>query len=549
MSTEHSPEGTPEDRTPENPRHRRSTLVAVSVAAAVLLAGGGGAYWASTASDGGGDGTPAAGQGDPPPLKLDGYGTGGSGSAGPDEGIAPGEPDPSGARYRAKGSLPDGPDSAHVYRAQGEVSRERAQRLAKALDVPGAPRLVDDTWKFGLTRDASGPTLDVQKKAPGTWTYVRYGKGGAGGCTEPPMSGPKDQKGGTSSSASDARCPAPGDLSQEPKDGEGDGAGPVSEREAKKAAGPALKSIGLSDAKLDASRTMGALRLVNADPVFEGLPTYGWHTGLQVGSDGQVAGGSGHLTELTKGPDYPVLGAEETLKELNKSSGGDRVGIDGCASAAPDHGAVGIEGGDAPKDSGPDSEQRRGDQPGAEACASAGGTTSQTQTAPKSEPMTVRDAVFGLAIHFVAGKQALVPSWMFEVEQPGATGPRSTYTVTHPAVQPKYIARSTPGGTPPTSSPEKPGGAAKTRTHIESYSVDGRTLTLHFWGGVCSNYSASADASDGTVKAQVTGVEKKPGKVCIKIAKQFEKKVTLDEPLGDREVVDASTGRDVPKKK
>ncbi|MET8676464.1 hypothetical protein ABZW18_02375 [Streptomyces sp. NPDC004647] len=549
MSTEHTPpasgggtptEGTPADRTPDTQRHRRSTLIAVSVAAAVLLAGGGGAYWASTASDGEGDGgAPAAGQGDPPPLELDGYS--GGGSPGSSSGIAPGEPDPAGARYHAQGTLPDGPESAPVYRAQAEVSRAQAERLAKALGVRGAPRLVQDTWKFGLTRDASGPTLEVSKKAPGTWTYVRYGKGGAVECTEPPMSGPKDGKGGEDASTA-VRCPAPGDLSQGSDGGE-DGAGPVSEEKAKKAVGPALEGIGLSDAKLDARQTMGAIRVVNADPVLGGLPTYGWHTGLQVGSDGQVVGGSGHLTELKKGAEYPVLGAAETMKELNKSAGGGGgVGIGGCASAVPHEGAVGIEGGGKAK---------------SKPCATPGEATPKQEQKPK--PVEVRDAVFGLAVHLVAGQQALVPSWMFEAEQPGATGPRNTFTVTHPAVQRRYIAEPSPSQAPsrapgtekpgdrPTGEPARPGGGSGP-AHIESYSADGRTLTLSFWGGVCSDYSASADASSGTVKAQVTGEEKEPGKKCIKIAKQFEKKVTLDKPLGDRKVVDASTGTAVPKK-
>jgi hypothetical protein len=564
VSTEQipEPEGTPARPAAGTPRRRRPSLVAVSVAAAVLLAGGGAAYWASTASDGGGgNGRPAAGRGDPPPLELDGYGQRGDSADedGPD--IAPGEPNPYGARYRAAGPLPDGPDSAPVYRAQGEVTRAQAERLAKVLGVPGAPRLVQDTWKFGLTRDASGPTLDVSSEAPGTWTYARYGAAGADGCVEPPMSGPgpKGGKGDGSSSSSPTRCPAPGDLQTGPPgppgppgpagpvgpavggDGTGHGGeddgggGPVSEREAKKAAGPVLKGIGLSDAKLDASRTIGAVRIVNANPVLDELPTYGWQTGLQIGSDGQVVGGSGHLSDLKKGPDYPVLDAKETLDRLNDAGrGDDRVGIGGCASAVPLDGAESGEARALP------CEPPTGD--------------AKPLPVPKPMSVTVRDAVFGLAVHFVAGQQALVPSWLFEVEQPGpgAKGEQSTFTVTHPAVRDEYIARSSAGdgtgtGDRPTPEPAEPGGAV-TAMHIESYSADGRTLTLRFWGGVCSDYSASADTSEpGVVKVKVLGKERKPGQVCIKIAKQFEEKVTLDKPLGDRKVVDAATGKAVPR--
>ncbi|WP_432097534.1 hypothetical protein [Streptomyces sp. bgisy100] len=514
-------EGTPENRASDNPRQRRSTLVAVSVAAAVLLAGGGGAYWASTAGDGGGgQGTPAAGQGDPPPLKLDGYGQSAK-HEGP-AGIAPGEPDPSGNEYRAEGRLPEAPGSAHVYRAQGEVTREQAEKLAKALDVPGAPRLDAGTWKFG-TPDTAGPTLDINSKAPGTWTYVRYGT--TTDCAEPgPKDGPDGKKGAS------PRCAAPGEAPA-PKDDKDKGSGPVSEEKAKKAVGPALKGIGLSDAKLDAGQTVGALRMVNAEPKYDGLPTYGWQTGLQVGADGQVVGGSGHLTRMTKGADYPVLSAQEALKRLNAMGGGGKVGIAGCASAVPHDGSMGIEG---------------GEKPGEENCPPAGGKRPTDRG-----PLTVRDATFGLAIHYVDGKQALVPSWMFEVEQPGTKTPDDSYTVTHPAVQPKYLAGSS-SDDGPTAKPEKPGKPGKagsgTQADIESYSADGRTLTLKFWGGVCHTYTASVNTSDGSVQAEIRGEEKNPGEKCIKIAKQYEKKVQLDKPLGERKVVDASDGKTVAKK-
>lgn len=553
MSTDNTPGNPPEDTpdratghdAPRPPRRRpRPALVAASVAAAVLLAGGGGAYWASTASDDGGA-TSAAGRGDPPPLQLDGYGqpatgagTGGGGSPEGSAGIAPGEPDPQGARYRAAGPMPDGPDSAPVYRVQGDVSRAQAERLAHALGVRGTPRLVDDTWKFGLTRDASGPTLDVAKKAPGTWTYARYGMNHPGGPGAP--NGP-DGGGGEG----------------------GDGSGPVSEQAAKKAAAPVLKGAGLGGAKLDATPAMGAVRIVNADPVVGGLPTYGWQTGLQIGPDGQVVGGSGHLAGLKKGPDYPVMGAGETLKLLNEASGGGRVGIGGCASAAPHDGgqeeshnqampcAKSESGGGGGEMKAQGQVEGRAEG-GPQAQSQAQGRT-QGPDQPEPKPVAVRKAVFGLAVHFVAGKQALVPSWMYEVAPPGAKTGQSTFTVTQPAVQQKYIARQpAPGGggtgDQPTSGPAKPGGGKP--VHLESYGVDGRTLTLRFWGGVCSDYSATADTSaPGKVKVEVTGKDKKPGQMCIKIAKRLEEKVTLDRPLGDRSIVDAATGKAVAQAK
>lgn len=270
---------------------RRSPLVAASVAAAVLLAGGGGAYWAATAADNGDDDTrSAAADGDrtPPPLALDGAATPTTPSR---EGIAPGEPDPHGGRlvYRASGKLPDGPARAAVQRTEGSATAAEVTRLAKALGLTGAPQSEATSWKVGSDGDGSGPVLRVNKQAPGSWTFTRYGTGGTDNC----------KKGAVCSSAPD-------------------GSGrPVDEKAAKAAAAPVLKAAGQDGAALDARQLMGSARVVNADPVVDGLPTYGWATGIQVGPDGHVVGGAGMLKGLEKGDAYPVIGAAEALKQLN----------------------------------------------------------------------------------------------------------------------------------------------------------------------------------------------------------------------------------------
>jgi hypothetical protein len=552
VSTEHTPEGTPdgapEGRTPDGtapeagtpagsgpgggtrgedtrgesgsgaaPRRRYSSLIAASVAVAVLLAGGGVAYWASSAP-GGADGTrgTAAGRSDPPPLELGGYAEG-DGWA-----IAPGEPNPSGGSYRAAGELPDGPDSAPVYRLTGEVTRAQVERLARALGVAGRPRLEQDTWKLGPTGDASGPTLLVAKQAPGTWTYARYG-GSAGTCTEPAPPEEPAKPSQDADSPVSPRCPAPGETPAGPAGG---ATKPVSEEAAERAAAPVLEAVGLGGAQLDAGTTSGAVRTVNANPVVGGLPTYGWHTGLQIGADGRVMTGSGPLAAPARGADYPVLGAQETLERLNDLGGSGWADIGGCASPVP-----------LVESSGPV-------RPEILPCGSA--------EPALPEPATVRSADFGLAVYAIGTGQALVPSWLFEVEQPGATGPRSTYTVTHPAVRPQYIAQPSPGRADPgggaDGTAEEPLGPGRSQMHIESYSVDGRTLSLHFWGGVCSAYSASVEESATAVTARITGEEINQGRACIMIAQEFEEKVTLDEPLGDRKVLDAGTGETVPKR-
>jgi hypothetical protein len=489
----------------DQPRRRRSPVAVASVAAAVLLVGGGGAYFTATATGGSGgrDGSGAPrGDGTPPLLALDGYTeTGASGTAGTG-GIAPGEPDPNGVTYRAGGELPDGPSSAAVHRTKGTVTAAEVAKLAEALGVEGTPKAAGDAWQVGATKDGFGAGLRVGKKAPGSWTFSRFAPG-TDNCKGITTCANRSGNAGGSESAKGA------DVD------------PVSVAAAKKAAAPVLKAVGQDDAKLDAGQLMDAVRVVNAEPKVGGLPTYGWTTGVQIGPDGQVVGGSGQLKAPAKTDTYPVLSAKETLGLLNGSGTGDgRVGIGGCASPVP------------LKD--------RNETP----CEASG------TAAPKPEPVVVEDAVFGLAAHLADGRQALVPSWLFEVRPSGAD---DTFTVTHPAVDPKYLTAPQQPQADPSPRPSEPGGGTSTApggkrdVRVEGYSADGKELTVRFTGGVCSDYSASADESGGEVTVKVTDKPDKD-KVCILIAKVFHEKVDLDKPLGDRKVV-GSNGKAVPQEK
>nr|WP_280877418.1 hypothetical protein [Streptomyces pseudovenezuelae] len=473
------------------PNRRRPRVLVASVAAAVLLVGGGGAYLAATASggDGGSDPGAAASGGDggtPPQLVLDGYAESGS------NGIAPGEPNPYGVTYKVDGSLPDGPDSAPVYRATGEVTKDEVTRLAKALGVDGSPVVKGQAWQVGPDKDGSGPSLVVDKAAPGTWTFHRFAAG-------------------TDACKSMTVCP------QDPANPAGD---TVSEAAAKKAAAPVLKAIGQDDAKVDASQVMGAQRVVNADPTVGGLPTYGWTTGITVSAQGEVVGGTGQLKAPVKDDTYPVLSAKKTLALMNAAPTTDhRMGIGGCASSVPLKDRL-----EAP----------------------CGSSTSQ----PTRETVTVGDAVFGLAARSVDGRQALVPSWLFQVRSAGAA---DAFRVTYPAVDPKYLASpsTTPTGEPsPTASTpgDEPTAAPEPRdVEVQGYSADGRELTVTFTGGVCADYKATASESGDEVTATVTETPWKD-KVCIMIAKEIQKTVRLDEPLGDRKVV-GSGGKGIPLEK
>ncbi|MGW7379384.1 hypothetical protein [Streptomyces sp. NPDC054794] len=471
----------------ERSGRRKSPLVAASVAAAVLLVGIGGTYLAAHAngdSRGGTGSSAPGGDGTPPPLALDGVSEGGT------EGIAPGEPNPYGVRYEVGGSLPDGPGSAAVYRAQGQVTQDEVARLAKALGIDGTPVAEGQTWRVG--RDAAGPSLRVNKEAPGSWTFSRYAPG-------------TDNCKGTLVCAQDPGAPADD---------------PVTVTAAKKAAAPILKALGQDDAKVDANQVMGAQRVVNADPVVGGLPTYGWTTGLTVDKQGEVIGGNGLLKSPAKSDTYPVLSARKTLDLMNAAPHTDhRMGIGGCASPVP------------MKD--------RLEQP----CGSS-------TTAPKQDTaaVTVEHAVFGLASHSVDGRQALVPSWLFEVR---GTDARGTFTVTHPAIDPKYLVPASAPSTAPSAAPTSPGdrptateAPTARNVKVDGYTSDDRELTVSFTGGVCADYKASAEESADEVTVRVTETPW-PDKVCVLIAKQYAQTVRLDQPLGTRKVV-GTDGSAVP---
>ncbi|MGV9421405.1 hypothetical protein ACWDO6_28455 [Streptomyces sp. NPDC003674] len=467
----------------------RSRAVIVSVAAAVLLAGGGGAYLAA-AGNGSGHRADAGASGPgatPPPLRLDKWTGGGT------EGIAPGEPDPYGASYVAVGELPDGPGSAPVYGPGSGVREEQVTRLARALGVEGAPVAEGRGWRVG-GKDGSGPVLRVNRDAPGDWTYSRYSPG-------------TDDCRKVTVCAHDPAAPA---------------ADPVSADAAEKAAAPVLKALGQEDAAIDAGRVMGAQRVVDADPVVGGLPTYGLTTGLTVDANGELAGGHGMLTAPVRGDTYPVLSAARTLALMNKGpKAGHRMGIGGCASPVP--------------------LKERLEQP-------CGGAPSAPGAADPVNPLKVDKAVFGLAARSSEGRQVLVPAWLFEVR--GSTA-RGAFTLAYPAVDPKYLlergpaidpeALTAPGG----SAAPEPGTATRTRKVTpDGYRADGRELRVSFTGGVCSRYRAAAKESAGRVTVTVTE-RSRPGEMCVAMGRQYARTVRLDAPVAGREVV-ASDGRRLP---
>ncbi|KQX53303.1 MULTISPECIES: hypothetical protein [unclassified Streptomyces] len=497
----------------ENVRRRRNVLAA-SVAAGVLLAGGGGVYLAATAS---GDDTGPAGRaadaaGPPPQLRLGGGGTdpGGGATTRGGPGIAPGEPDPGGGPngtvYTAKGPLPQGPSSAAVHRPEGLVTSAEVTRLADALGVSGRPALVGDVWTIRPEQDGSGPRLDVAKRAPGNWTYSWYDGGPVG-----------------DTCLKGKACPPPGEPSKSSPGGT-----PLSEAAAKAAAAPVLKALGQDDAKVDASRVVnGSVRVVNADPVVGGLPTHGWSTGLHIGRDGKPVSGSGMLKAPVEGAVYPVVGASKALAALNEESkGSGPIGADGCLGKPPSSPGDVIGNGRVEGEGKPE----------------PGGPCRTVVDRAQPERVAVTGAVFGLAARDVEGERLLVPSWLFTAD-PDDGAP---YTVAETAVATEYLA---PPAKPAPTPPPGEDGTAPAR-QVESYRAEdgGRKLAVTFWGGVCSTYEVTAEERPERVAVRITESPVDPDRVCVMIAKEFTRTVTLQVPLGSRPVVDAASGEAVPRR-
>ncbi|WP_405493713.1 hypothetical protein [Streptomyces sp. NBC_00096] len=471
-------------------RRRRPVWAVGSVVAAVLLAGGGTACWAAIAHGEGRTGDSAASTPRVAPSP--------SGPSGP--GIAPGEPDPSGGgvTYTADVRLPDGPATAPAFAVGGEVTSAEVARLAAALGISGAPRLVGETWQAGEGADGSGPRLTVNLRAPGTWNFSRFQPGGGDDCRRgKDTCGPATLPQGMAS-----------DQGQGQEQGGATAGGPVPEQAAKSAAAPVLEAVGQGAAKLDARLVQGSVRVVTADPVIGGLPTQGWSTKIGVGADSRVLSGSGELQAPAKAAEQQVVSAVEALARLNEKARGPADGTgpgpSGCATAVPLT---------------PDT---------------AVGATDTLPCNPEPRPMkpprteSVRGAALGLVPGTVGGVRGLVPAWLFEVAgRDGGPG----HTVAEPAA---------PGNV---SLPSSPGKALTSPG--TSYTTADRTLTVNFWGGACSTYALEAreqEESD-SVLVKITDTPNKPGGACIMIAQDMTVTAQLERPLGDRKVIDATTGK------
>jgi hypothetical protein len=489
--------------------------------------------------------------------------------------------------YTVRGTLPDGPSSAPVYRyGSGQADEARVAALAAAFGLDATPSRHAHGWEV---TGAAG-VLHVSDRSGHEWTFSRTTEECAtylvdidsadpytsmSSCTRAvavdggPVAGSSSAAGtaGTSAttppppSGASPSPPSPAGQS-DPSAGTGGGDDPLpigppdavptpavpapSAADALAAARPVLAALGI-DATPRALDAWSEWRTVLVDPTVAGLPTLGIATTIDVDKDG-IVGATGRLDAPSAGPDYPVVSATAALDRLatqpQPMPAVDCVTTsDASGSPAP---AIGCA------------------EPGtAVDCPVAkDGTTS----CPSVDvvPSVVTGASFGLMLSFDGTEAVLVPAWLFAIE--GWSDPMPVV-----AVDDKYLGNPEPitgtgsgsgGGSAPGSpgtdtpvappsdpgtvvepTPLQPGSVAVTAA---SLSADGRTLTLTGWGGVCAEYRGDAKETGTEVYVVISStptIDK--DMACIELAKEISVDVTLQAPLGTRVVVDGNTSERV----
>jgi hypothetical protein len=133
---------------------------------------------------------------------------------------------------------------------------------------------------------------------------------------------------------------------------------------------------------------------------------------------------------------------------------------------------------------------------------------------------------------------AKVPAWAFTLK--GVSGP-----VIQAALPPgSYV---TPGSTgSPSAARLAPLGKAFTGAGSAAVSADGRTLTLRLFGGPCdATWGGLETEADGAIVVGGWEVDPHPDVPCAAMLISLTTTVRLPAPVGDRVIIDASTGQPV----
>jgi hypothetical protein len=424
------------------------------------------------------------------------------------------------SNLRLVGALPGGPADA-ALRWLTSPQRSDVERLAKALGIRGQLTRVGGVTTYTTQAGA----LRVQQD--GSWQFSRarafddiglcprYPGGGSAtgsvicGMTvpdQPTSDQPGEYSGGDASAPPPVTSPTPGRPTKT--------LAITSPAAARSAARPVLEAVGLdpADATVQAGQAQG---FVTANPIVNGLPTYGHATTVTVFGT-HVAAAGGWLGGSRPGATYPVVSAAIAWKQLRHTPMPRPMLA--CPVPSPGSGDPIICGG----------------------------------------PITVTGARFGLSLHEANGRQVLVPSWLFDVRD-------SDTPLSVVAIDPRYLAAPpapTMGGGKPGSGSGSSGSTGSgsvgsavppvepstdpgtPESRFSSVTGSGSDLVVQFTGGVaaCFSYTVVATETERKVSLALSEKTADSNKPCVEMAQVYERRVPLAKPLGSRHVVDAKTG-------
>lgn len=457
--------------------------------------------------------------------------------------------------YELDAALPDGPSEEAVRRfARAAAEPAAVARLAAALGIGTAPARGSGQW------EASGPggSLVVFDEPGQPWSYQRDALLGLpGGCPDtpvtsdptvgpdassalcigPPVSAPpaagsaglSPGSTGSAGSGQDA-APNPGAVATataEPVPGTEPGWQPYPEPvplpepspgpsadSARATAAAVLAAVGL-DAAAARVEPGAPTTWVSIDPVVDGLPTSGWATSLTVDADG-IAYADGHLGSPERSDPYPLITAAAAYDQLASQP---QPAIGACPQPDPALGAP-ID----PAVTMP-------------ACGDA-------------EPLVITSVRLGLTPYPEGDDLVLAPTWLFGTSdgwgpQVLAIAPEWVAEPTAPPVpEPAPVPPPEPAPTaePPGPAPVDPPTAEQPAIQVKPLDGDGRVLVAYFGGsGSCpKDVRVAEESADRVVLELVDTVP--PDTACTADFRMYEREVTLAEPLGDRQVIDAATG-------
>jgi hypothetical protein len=131
---------------------------------------------------------------------------------------------------------------------------------------------------------------------------------------------------------------------------------------------------------------------------------------------------------------------------------------------------------------------------------------------------------------------AKVPAWAFTLK--GVSGP--VIQAALPAGS--YVTPGSKGS--PSAARLAALGKAFTGAEFAAVSADGRTLTLRLFGGPCdATWGGLETEADGAIVIGGWEVDPKPNAPCAAVGISLTTTVRLPAPVGDRVIIDASTGQ------